>query len=420
MGTLQTAGGVELAHGEDRAVRNTFEDRLANAEPALRLLFGRAEQPVRRDDTDVVGGRLRLREHAPARAQGRAARSRGVRVAPGADLDGVLELLADTAYRAEIEAALAVSNGKHALHVALGRHLARTLGELRAFYEDRSRELVDLLLSRFDLHNLLALLRGRVRGQEPEQVLANVVPLGALGGAAAQEIARQQELARAVDLLVSWRLPDAAGARALADAWPEYERTEDLAALEHALMAGRARDLDEALRAAGASADSLRELVAREHDAVNVLVVLRLRFALQLDELSDLPPAPGPGRFLVGGRIAEEALEDALRQPTRPEAVAKLVAAARRDDWRVPLQRIASGGDLPTLQRELEVSRVRWAVGLFLRGDPLSFDVPIAFTVAKENEARNLRLVGEGVAGDMPAAALRAQLIVPWAGRWDT
>ena len=219
----------------------------------------------------------------------------------GRDLDGVLELLADTAYRAEIEAALAVTNGKHALHVALGRHLARTLGELRAFYEGRSRELVDLLLSRFDLHNLLALLRGRVRGQAPEQVLANVVPLGALGGAAAQEIARQQELARAVDLLVSWRLPDAAGARALADAWPEYERTEDLAALEHALVARRARRLDEALRAAGASADSLRELVAREHDAVNVLVVLRLRFALQLDELSDLPPAPGPGRFLAGG-----------------------------------------------------------------------------------------------------------------------
>jgi vacuolar-type H+-ATPase subunit E/Vma4 len=44
VGTLQTAGGVELAQGEDRAVRNTVEDRLANAEPALRLLFGGAQQ----------------------------------------------------------------------------------------------------------------------------------------------------------------------------------------------------------------------------------------------------------------------------------------------------------------------------------------------------------------------------------------
>jgi len=44
-GTLETAGGVELARGEDRAVRNTVEERFANAEPALRLLFGRT-QPV--------------------------------------------------------------------------------------------------------------------------------------------------------------------------------------------------------------------------------------------------------------------------------------------------------------------------------------------------------------------------------------
>jgi V/A-type H+-transporting ATPase subunit E len=39
---LETAGGVELQHGDGRAVRNTVEERLANAEPALRLLFGEA------------------------------------------------------------------------------------------------------------------------------------------------------------------------------------------------------------------------------------------------------------------------------------------------------------------------------------------------------------------------------------------
>jgi V/A-type H+-transporting ATPase subunit E len=47
-GTLETAGGVELARGEDRVLRNTVEERFANAEPALRLLFGRtqpAEEP---------------------------------------------------------------------------------------------------------------------------------------------------------------------------------------------------------------------------------------------------------------------------------------------------------------------------------------------------------------------------------------
>jgi V/A-type H+-transporting ATPase subunit E len=45
VGTLETAGGVELARGEDRVVRNTVEERFTNAEPSLRLLFGRT-QPV--------------------------------------------------------------------------------------------------------------------------------------------------------------------------------------------------------------------------------------------------------------------------------------------------------------------------------------------------------------------------------------
>jgi vacuolar-type H+-ATPase subunit E/Vma4 len=41
--TLETAGGVEVAHGEDHIARNTVEERFANAEPTLRLLFARAQ-----------------------------------------------------------------------------------------------------------------------------------------------------------------------------------------------------------------------------------------------------------------------------------------------------------------------------------------------------------------------------------------
>jgi V/A-type H+-transporting ATPase subunit E len=40
--SLQTAGGVELARGDARVVRNTVEERLANAEPALSLVLGRS------------------------------------------------------------------------------------------------------------------------------------------------------------------------------------------------------------------------------------------------------------------------------------------------------------------------------------------------------------------------------------------
>jgi V/A-type H+-transporting ATPase subunit C len=332
------------------------------------------------------------------------------------DLEGLLEGLAATAYRPDIEAAGAIPPGERSLQEILRQHLARVLEEMRAFYEGPARSLVDLLLARFDLHNLLALLRGLVREQEPGRVLASVVPLGSLGGGAAREIAQQREPIAAVDRLVAWRLPDQESARALAAAWPEFERTENLPGLENALVTAHARNVKRALDAAGPAAEPLRKLMARESDAANVLVALRLWCALERDEFAELPPPPAAGRFLTGGTIAEQALESALRLPTRANVAAELAVAARRARWRAPLERFAAGADLAGLQRAFEADRIRWALGLFLAGDPLGVDVPIAYTLAVENEARNVRFVGEAAAAHQPGDAVRPLLLIPGDG----
>ena len=334
----------------------------------------------------------------------------------GRDIDGVHEVLAETAYRPELEGLRARPGRKLTLEKAIGDHLARVLGEMRSFYRDRARELVDVLLVRFDLHNLLTLLRGQVRAQPAELILASIVPIGSLGEAAAEEIAHRDEVAAAVELLTTWRLPDPDTAAALARSWPRFERTEDLGQLEHELVTAHANHVERDLESAP---PTLRELIARERDATNVLTILRLRAALQLDELSQLPAAPRAGRFLPGGRIGEHALDAALHVPARADAVAALANAARRNDWRRPLDQYADNGDLPLLQRAFEAARVRWALRLFLSGDPLGIDVPIAYTVAEENQAHNLRLVAEGADEGEPAESVRTALLLPdRGGRW--
>ena len=331
----------------------------------------------------------------------------------GRNVDGVQEALTQTIYRPELEAALARDAGRRALDDALRNHLARVLEEMRSFYRDRARELVDVLLARFDLHNLLTLLRGQIREQPVERVLASIVPLGPLGDGEAEEIAHRDEVASAVELLTTWRLPDRETAAVLGQAWARFERTQELAQLEHELVAAHASRVERNL--AGAPA-VLRELIARERDATNVLTVLRLRAALQLDELTELPAPPAPGRFLPGGRIGESALDAALHLPAVSDAVAELAEAAHRPDWQGPLERYPETADLPLLQAELEAARVRWALRLFLSGDPLGIDVPVAYTVALENEARNLRLIAEGADEGEPAEAVRPRLLVPDGG----
>lgn len=328
----------------------------------------------------------------------------------GKDVDGLLGVLASTGYAPEVEAALARFRGIRRIHEAVRLHLARSLEEMRSFYEGYARELVDLMLSRWDLHNVIALLRGGAAGQPSEEVLANVIPLGALSEALAHEIARQTEFAGAAELLVRWRLPEPETARSLREAWPEYERTENLAALEHAVMAGWALRTAAALARAGPDGGGLRRVFEREIDRRNVFGALRLREALGRGEIQELPGLSDRGPYLPGGSIRPGFLDAAVRFPD-PEIAAAAFAGTAPENWRAPLERWTRSGDLVVLQGELESLWITEAVALFYRGDPLGVDVPVAYAIAKENEARNLRVVAEGAAHGLEPHIVRAQLV---------
>lgn len=332
----------------------------------------------------------------------------------GKDVESIVGALSATPYEPELEEALTRHHGTRRLHEAVRRHLARSLEEMRSFYEGRAGELVDLLLSRWDLHNAITLLRGEAVAPHTEDALAYVYPMGALDDSLAREIAHQNEFAAAVQLLIRWKLPDPETADSLRAAWPEYERTEDLASLEHAVTAGWARRTAGALENTNAAGASLRRLFGREVDDRNLLAALRLREAVSRGETDRPPAVEGSGVYLPGGSVAL-ARFDALRLP-EDRAAASALAAAGPEAWREPLERWADGLGLAALQHELEASRIRAATALMAVGDPLGVDVPIAYAFAKETEARNLRLVGEGAARGLDPELVRARLILPETG----
>jgi vacuolar-type H+-ATPase subunit C/Vma6 len=334
----------------------------------------------------------------------------------GKDVDGVLGALSETPYAPEVEAALTRYHGARRLHEAVRHHLARALEEMRSFYEGRARELVDLLLSRWDLHNVVTLMRGEAAMPHAEVALAHVYPMGALSDTLAREVSRQNEFAAAVQLLVRWRLPDPDTARGLRDAWPDYERTEDLAALEHAVTAGWAARTAEALESADGGAEPLLRFFRRELDETNLLVALRLREALARGETDRLPVLEGYGVYLPGGAVNHSRFDDAIRIPDA-EVVARALADVGPGAWRGPLERWARGRSTAELQHDLETRRAGDAVGLFAVGDPLGMDIPIAYAVAKEGEARNLRLVAEGASRGLDLGRVRARLVILDGGR---
>lgn len=323
-------------------------------------------------------------------------------------LDELLVALAHTAYRAEVEAAIERHQGISRLHAALRERLARVLGHMRRCYDGTAGAEVELLLRRWDLRNVLTILRGQAGGHPPAEILASTVAIGRLDAGVIRELTRPIGLRGAVDLLAAWQLPTPSIAAALRGAWPAYARSDDLAALEHAVLEASAADTVGRLQHAREEAEPLAEYLRREIDQQNVVTALRLR----ADALGDGPPGPGPaGPFLATAAISSQALAAIAAATTRGEVAALLAATSRGREWARPLTSWVEHGHLSVLAGDLSADLARSAMRLIWRGDPLGSAVPVSFAFAFETEVRNLRIIGEGAWAARPRDEVRARLI---------
>jgi vacuolar-type H+-ATPase subunit C/Vma6 len=326
----------------------------------------------------------------------------------GQGIDGVLDGLADTVY-APPDEAVGRADGLQRLHLAVRARLANSLEQMRSFYSGPARSLVDALLSRFDIQNVISVLRARTQPRASvEDALAAIVPVGWLVEPLASEILRPRELAGVVNLL-ALRTPSREQAGVLRAAFSVYERTGDLAALERHVVTDHEARLTGRLVAAGRDGATLLRFRQREVDERNLVVALRLRDAIASGAAS---PPPSADTALAGGRVPPAVLAKVVSAPT-PAAVVATVGGLAGGVWRAALERWATTGDLRTLHRTFERAAIADATALFLTGDPLAIDVPLALTTALQVEARNLRLLGEAAVRGITPDVVRDELIWP-------
>jgi len=328
----------------------------------------------------------------------------------GRSVGEVLDVLGSGEYAQDVRHALGRARDAAAIHLAVSRNLGRTLHAVRGFYGGDAGRAVGLLLGRWDAANVVTLLRAQAVEADVDDAVSMIVPAGALDEAAAREIAEQPGLRAAVGLMTMWAVPDEQTARAAVQALPGYESTGDLAVLEEQVLLAWATEMDDALGRLGRRAEAMDPL-REEVDQRNALLSLRL-LALARERKATAPPPRE--RFLPGGLIDRRAFGVAAAAASRQGAAAALGAPTPAAAWRPALARWVGDGDLSRLQRELQVSHTLRTMSLFGRGDPLGIAVPLGYVFAKENEARNVRIIAYGAASGAPPAAVRDQVVAPW------
>ena len=332
-------------------------------------------------------------------ARVRAMRSRLLKPAQIDDLVAVpsmasyLQALAATPYSSDLQEALVRYEGLRAVDDALARNLQRTTRSILGFADGPPQKLITVLLLRWDLANLRAIVRGKQAGWPAEEILAAVMPAGTLSEVVLKEMAGYPTITALAGTLDALDHPFAAP---LAEGAAEYAKTNDPLSIELRLERAYA---DYVLRQShgGSDARVLREMLTNEIDSANVKTALKLASAGGLSKEQRLR------YFIPGGRLTTERIFLNLSSDqTQAQAWAHIRAQG------FPAKDLPR--DLIAFERDLDLHLAQAMADRYIGGDPLGLDIIIGYLAMKSAEVANLRLIARGKFLGLAAEAVRREL----------
>lgn len=290
------------------------------------------------------------------------------------DLQAVIQALAETPYNVHLQEALTRFAGVRAVDEALAQNFYQTARRILSFADGSPRRQIEVILLRYDLQNIRAIVRGRHTGRSDEEILGTLYPGGMLSEARLRELLQQTDLRAMADTLVTWMHPLG---RALREGIGAAQRSGSLIDVEIALDRAYAQY---GLRAAGGEADgetTFRRFLSAAITGTNVKTALKLR------GMRELPREERQRFFIEGGALSlERFLALADPQSSIAEVAALRVLGVELTGAESPLE----------MERAIDRAFQRKAAQLYL-GDPLGLDVVIGYLTRKAAEVSNLRVI---------------------------
>lgn len=328
-------------------------------------------------------------------------------------MEELITALVETPYKGDVELALTRLEGVRCVFEAIRTHVTRTLRQIPAFFEGEPHALIELILRRWDRHNLLTILRGQSQAVLAEEVLAALLPVGQFDDVSLRELARQPGLRAALDLMTVWQLPYA---RALRQVSPRTGTTPDLDQLELALNRFYFSSTRAELKQGHRNHNLLLEQLDIEQDLINLRTALRLAHQPGLAARVQQHYQSADVRPLLlepGGSLGVDHLVELVVQTGGLESIVNSLSHTRygpalAEGWR---RYRAREGGLTVMERELERWQAKWLVSMFSR-DPLSLAIPLGFIGCQQIEAANLRLIAQAVNLNLKRDEIQRELIM--------
>jgi V/A-type H+-transporting ATPase subunit C len=323
-------------------------------------------------------------------------------------IKGLIAALNETAYQKAIEAALARTIGIDCIIQALHHDLIETLGKFHKFYQDQAGEMVSIVLRKYDVHNLKAILRGLSKNIPPREILSSTLPVGRLGYTALAELARAPGPRASIDLLATMGFSLAQPLLKLRVDRPGAGTDE----LELALEQWHFQDAFQELQHVRGDGYVLRSALELEADLVNLLSTLRFAHApAERKFLHEWLGTDKLERIFVGpGKLPFPLLARAFSQDNVEAAVENLLGTPYEVPLRAGLAVYSQSARLSDLEKQFNLYHLEW-MSRQVKNDPLGIGVLLGYLALKVNEVTNIRWIAQGISLELQPDAILAEMM---------
>ncbi len=282
-----------------------------------------------------------------------------------------------------------------AIERALNRHTADSYREVATMVPMNLKSVLAVLLRKWDVYNIKLILRGVYAERSPDEIRADLVPVGELAPSKIGELAEARSLEELVSNL------DGTPYSRLAESLQLFDQTRNLTVLEARLdnilyedawKDMTSKPLDENLLA-------LKNYLATNIDVVN----LKLLFRAKKDGLT----AGSIESYLVkGGGLQESLIKSILEVDTVDNVVAALEGTKYYQPVLGAVPEYESTGSVLPIELALDGYLVRVGKNISIT-QPFGIGPAIGYLSMKEMEIRNVRTLARGIEAGLSPDEIR-------------
>ncbi|OQA52099.1 MAG: V-type ATP synthase subunit C [Euryarchaeota archaeon ADurb.Bin294] len=311
-------------------------------------------------------------------------------------LPEIIRLIGETEYQKEVDELGTSFEGIDLIEVALSWNLAKEYQRVIELAPGALKEFTMAYLRRWDIYNVLTILRGKMQGMKEGKIKEVLIPAGSLDRATLDWILKEESCERVADSLKNWKMYPT-----ISSEITEGCAVGSFSKLENELYKRLYADLLQIARRGVKGGDQFLKFVQLEIDVKNIKTLFRMR--------SDGYEEDAREFFIPGATFTPEELQAMNQMASRSEVIDSLMSKIKAKSLQTALE------DLRTEKSEQEVDTELTKTQLdrmeqLSKINPFSIHPILVYLEKKKYEVFNLRAIARGkesrLAGDTIAKYL--------------